>query len=51
MRSVEGVGDLTDDGFPDVLSIEISTGRLWLYRGKAGTALSSRVLLGTGWNG
>ncbi|MET9321182.1 VCBS repeat domain-containing M23 family metallopeptidase [Streptomyces sp. NPDC003038] len=47
--------DLTGDGVLDVVAVEKSTGKLWMYQGSAtGTiaAGSSRVLIGTsGWLG
>ncbi|MFE6851456.1 FG-GAP-like repeat-containing protein [Streptomyces sp. NPDC057674] len=50
MNALVGVGDVNGDGRADLYAREASTGRLWLYPGKAG-ALGGRVLLGGGWNG
>ncbi|MEU0744795.1 glycoside hydrolase domain-containing protein [Streptomyces sp. NPDC006134] len=45
------VGDFTKDGRDDVVAVEKSTGKLWLYKG-TGSGLASRVEIGTGgWNG
>ncbi|MFF9149515.1 FG-GAP-like repeat-containing protein [Streptomyces sp. NPDC014861] len=50
MNSLTGVGDMNGDGRADLYAREASTGKLWLYPGKAG-ALGSRVLIGSGgWN-
>lgn len=46
-----GFGDMNGDGRADLYAREASTGKLWLYPGRAG-ALGSRVLVGSGgWNG
>ncbi|MGW3376181.1 FG-GAP-like repeat-containing protein [Streptomyces hydrogenans] len=51
MNALTGVGDMNGDGRADLYAREASTGKLWLYPGKAG-ALGTRVLVGTGgWNG
>ncbi|QES06509.1 ATP/GTP-binding protein [Streptomyces venezuelae] len=51
MNALVGVGDMNGDGRADLYAREASTGKLWLYPGKAG-ALGARVLVGTGgWNG
>ncbi|MFI1105851.1 FG-GAP-like repeat-containing protein [Streptomyces melanogenes] len=50
MNALTGAGDMNSDGHPDLVAREASTGKLWLYPGRAG-ALGSRVLIGTGgWN-
>ncbi|MBN0046990.1 VCBS repeat-containing protein [Streptomyces actuosus] len=50
MRALVGAGDMNSDGRADLVAVEKSTGKLWLYPGKAGY-LGSRVLIGTGgWN-
>ncbi|MEU9854757.1 FG-GAP-like repeat-containing protein [Streptomyces sp. NPDC047974] len=51
MNALAGVGDMNGDGRADLYAREASTGKLWLYPGRAG-ALGSRVLVGSGgWNG
>ncbi|MFC8014817.1 peptidase inhibitor family I36 protein [Streptomyces cinereoruber] len=51
MNALAGVGDMNGDGRADLYAREASTGKLWLYPGKAG-ALGARVLVGSGgWNG
>lgn len=49
MREITPVGDLTGDGFPDLLAVQSSSGFLYLYPGR-GTGLSTRRLVGGGWN-
>ncbi|MFF3288846.1 FG-GAP-like repeat-containing protein [Streptomyces sp. NPDC003023] len=50
MNALVGAGDMNGDGRADLIGREASTGKLWLYPGKAGY-LGSRVLIGTGgWN-
>ncbi|MGW0081150.1 FG-GAP-like repeat-containing protein [Streptomyces sp. NPDC003393] len=50
MNGLVGAGDMNGDGRADLIGREASTGKLWLYPGKAGY-LGSRVLIGTGgWN-
>ncbi|MFF8804540.1 FG-GAP-like repeat-containing protein [Streptomyces omiyaensis] len=52
MNHLTAFGDLTGDGRSDLLAVEKSTGRLWLYPGTATGALGARKLIGTGgWNG
>ncbi|MEU3690198.1 FG-GAP-like repeat-containing protein [Streptomyces narbonensis] len=51
MDRITGVGDLSRDGRADVLAVEKSTGKLWLYPGTASGALGARKLIGAGgWN-
>ncbi|MFI2643360.1 FG-GAP-like repeat-containing protein [Streptomyces sp. NPDC018610] len=50
MNALTGVGDMNGDGRPDLYAREASTGKLWLYPGRA-SALGARVLVGNGgWN-
>ncbi|MEU5872410.1 VCBS repeat-containing protein [Glycomyces sp. NPDC047369] len=49
-RDVVMAGDLTGDGFPDLLARETRTGALALYPGD-GDGLAAPVSAGTGWNG
>ncbi|WP_306311175.1 FG-GAP-like repeat-containing protein [Streptomyces hydrogenans] len=52
MSRIAAVGDLSRDGRADLLAIEKSTGKLWLYPGTASGGLGARKLIGTGgWNG
>lgn len=46
---VIGVGDVTGDGYGDVVAVQ--DGNLWLYRGNANGGLSARTLAGNGWSG
>jgi hypothetical protein len=48
ISSGAGVGDLTGDKVPDVAAVEKSTGKIWVYPGKA-SGLGTRVQLGTSW--
>lgn len=51
MSRLVGYGDLTGDGRTDLLAVEKSTGRLWLYPGTSTGALGARKLIGNGgWN-
>ncbi|MFF6833048.1 FG-GAP-like repeat-containing protein [Streptomyces sp. NPDC012438] len=51
MGRIAGTGDLSRDGRADLLAVEKSTGRLWLYPGTASGGLGPRKLLGSGgWN-
>ncbi|MFF3840045.1 FG-GAP-like repeat-containing protein [Streptomyces sp. NPDC001930] len=51
MNSVTAFGDLSGDGRSDVLAVEKSTGKLWLYPGTSTGTLGARKLLGAGgWN-
>jgi hypothetical protein len=49
MREITPVGDLDRDGYPDLVAVQTSTGKLYLYRGR-GTSLAPRRLIGAGWN-
>ncbi|MDX2395739.1 VCBS repeat domain-containing M23 family metallopeptidase [Streptomyces sp. NPDC054904] len=48
-------GDFTGDGKDDIVGVEESTGKLWLYKGADNSTLTgggARILIGTGgWNG
>ncbi|MFE7100256.1 peptidoglycan DD-metalloendopeptidase family protein [Streptomyces erythrochromogenes] len=48
-------GDFNGDGKDDIVAVEESTGKLWLYKGADNSTIASggtRVLIGTGgWNG
>ncbi|MGW8989491.1 FG-GAP-like repeat-containing protein [Streptomyces zhihengii] len=51
MNALAGVGDLTGDGRPDLVTRERATGKLWLYPGNSTWGLGGRKLLGNGgWN-
>ncbi|NML50165.1 ATP/GTP-binding protein [Streptomyces sp. R302] len=51
MNHITAVGDLSRDGRADLLAVEKSTGKLWLYPGTSTGTLGSRKLVGTGgWN-
>ncbi|MFD3663475.1 FG-GAP-like repeat-containing protein [Streptomyces sp. NPDC058659] len=51
MDRIAGVGDLSRDGRADLLTVEKSTGKLWLYPGTASGALGARKPIGSGgWN-
>ncbi|MEU3605171.1 peptidase inhibitor family I36 protein [Streptomyces sp. NPDC035033] len=52
MGQLVGAGDLNGDTRSDLVAVEKSSGKLWLYPGTATGALGARKLLGTGgWNG
>ncbi|MEU4120268.1 glycoside hydrolase domain-containing protein [Kitasatospora sp. NPDC028055] len=45
-------GDFNGDGKKDLVAVEVSTGKLWLYPGSGSGTLGSRVEIGSGgWNG
>ncbi|WP_406449553.1 DUF1906 domain-containing protein [Streptomyces sp. NBC_00876] len=45
-------GDFNGNGKKDLVAVEVSTGKLWLYPGTGTGTLTSRVVIGTsGWNG
>ena len=46
MGDIAGVGDFNGDGRTDFVSIQKSTGELWLYKGDT----YARQRIGTGWN-
>jgi hypothetical protein len=48
MRDLIGIGNITGDAHPDLVTIEKATGRLWVYPGKA-NGLGTRKQLGTSW--
>ncbi|MFF8375238.1 FG-GAP-like repeat-containing protein [Streptomyces sp. NPDC015661] len=51
MTRITAVGDLSRDGRADLLAVERSTGKLWLYPGTSTGTLGARKLIGTGgWN-
>ncbi|MFJ6252067.1 MULTISPECIES: FG-GAP-like repeat-containing protein [unclassified Streptomyces] len=50
MNSLVGAGDMNGDTRADLIAREPSTGKLWLYPGKAGGGFGNRLSLGTGWN-
>ncbi|CAM5418408.1 FG-GAP-like repeat-containing protein [Streptomyces narbonensis] len=52
MSRIAAFGDLTGDAKSDLLAVERSTGRLWLYPGTSTGTLGARKLIGNGgWNG
>ncbi|MEU3481151.1 FG-GAP-like repeat-containing protein [Streptomyces sp. NPDC033754] len=51
MDRITAFGDLTADGRSDLLAVEKTTGKLWMYPSTPTGTLGARVLLGTGgWN-
>ncbi|MEU7069548.1 FG-GAP-like repeat-containing protein [Streptomyces narbonensis] len=48
MSRITGVGDLSRDGRADLVAVESSTGKLWLYPGTASGGIGARKLLGSG---
>jgi hypothetical protein len=50
MRDLVGVGDFNRDGYPDLATVEKSTGYLYLYPGR-GTGLGPRIKTASGWGG
>ncbi|MFG2560546.1 FG-GAP-like repeat-containing protein [Streptomyces sp. NPDC048496] len=52
MSRIVAFGDLSGDARADLLAVEKSTGKLWLYPGTASGGLGARKLIGSGgWNG
>ncbi|MGA5795106.1 FG-GAP-like repeat-containing protein [Streptomyces cellulosae] len=52
MNHITAYGDLTGDGRSDLIAVQKSTGKLWLYPGASGSKLGARKLIGSGgWNG
>lgn len=51
MTKLSAVGDLSRDGKPDFVAVDSATGMLWLYKGLTFAGGTSRVQIGTGWNG
>ncbi|MFF8592112.1 FG-GAP-like repeat-containing protein [Streptomyces sp. NPDC015220] len=52
MSKITAFGDLSGDGRADLVAVEKSTGRLWLYPGTGSGGLGTRKLIGNGgWNG
>ncbi|MFJ9431490.1 FG-GAP-like repeat-containing protein [Streptomyces sp. NPDC101490] len=51
MTRITAFGDLTGDSRADLLAVEKSTGKLWLYPGTGAGTFSARKLIGAGgWN-
>jgi hypothetical protein len=51
MREITAIGDLTGDGYPDLIAAQTSNHDLYLYPGKKGSKLGTRkLLLKGGWN-
>ncbi|MGW1931415.1 FG-GAP-like repeat-containing protein [Streptomyces sp. NPDC001919] len=51
MNGITAFGDLSGDGRSDLLAIEKSTGKLWLYPGTSTGTLGARKMIGAGgWN-
>ncbi len=51
MVKITAFGDLTADGRTDLLAVEKSTGKLWLYPGTSTGTIGARKLMGSGgWN-
>ncbi|MEV6281502.1 FG-GAP-like repeat-containing protein [Kribbella sp. NPDC051770] len=48
MRDLIGIGNITGDAHPDLVTIEKSTGKLWVYPGKL-NGLGTRKQIGTSW--
>jgi hypothetical protein len=48
LRDLVGVGDFNRDGYPDLITVEKSTGLLYLYPGR-GTGLGPRSKTASGW--
>ncbi|MGW9437030.1 FG-GAP repeat domain-containing protein, partial [Streptomyces sp. NPDC055607] len=52
MSRITAFGDLSGDGWADLVAVEKSTGKLWLYPGTGTGGLGARKLIGSGgWNG
>jgi hypothetical protein len=51
MNEITASGDLSGDGRADLVAVEKSTGKLWLYPGTGTGGLGARKLIGSGgWN-
>ncbi|MEU6440517.1 FG-GAP-like repeat-containing protein [Streptomyces sp. NPDC047046] len=51
MNAITAVGDLTGDKRADLVAVQTSTGKLYLYPGTSGGGLGARKLIGNGgWN-
>ncbi|WUH92515.1 FG-GAP-like repeat-containing protein [Streptomyces sp. NBC_00433] len=51
MTKITAFGDLSGDGRSDLVAVEKSTGKLWLYPGTSAGGLGARKLIGIGgWN-
>ena len=51
MREITAIGDLTGDGYPDLVAAQTSNKNLYLYPGKKGSTLGARkLILKGGWN-
>ena len=51
MREITAIGDLTGDGYPDLIAAQTSNHNLYLYPGKKGSKLGAAKLIGAGgWN-
>ncbi|MFB7287573.1 FG-GAP-like repeat-containing protein [Actinacidiphila glaucinigra] len=51
MRTITAFGDLTGDGRSDLIAVQKSTGKLYLYPGTSTGKLGARKLIGSGgWN-
>jgi hypothetical protein len=50
MAKLAAVGDLSRDGKPDLVAVDTSTRKLYLYKGPTFRS-TIRVLIGNGWNG
>ena len=49
MSAIEVAGDFDGDGLSDLVTVEKSTGRLYLYPGTGTGSVTARRLIGTGW--
>ncbi|MDX2292802.1 MULTISPECIES: transglycosylase family protein [Streptomyces] len=51
MAHLTAVGDLSGDGVPDIVAVEVKTGDLYRYDGPGYVGMGGRTKLGFGWNG
>jgi hypothetical protein len=51
MTEIAGVGDLTGDGKPDLVAVEKSTGKLWLFPGPTPSGATRKLIGNSGWSG
>jgi hypothetical protein len=51
MTEIAPVGDLTGDSKPDLVAVEKSTGKLWLFPGPTPSGATRKLIGNGGWNG
>ncbi|MEV5943426.1 LamG-like jellyroll fold domain-containing protein [Streptomyces sp. NPDC051994] len=51
LTQLAGIGDQTGDGIDDMIAVDYTTGKLWLYPGPDFSATKRKVVGSGGWNG